>query len=58
MRCDRPRGHQLINAFSGIPSGVTFPRERLLALIINILTARQPLYRGHEPLALTDTPLL
>ncbi|AEJ38307.1 IS4 family transposase [Sulfobacillus acidophilus TPY] len=34
------------------------PGERILALVINVLTARQPLYRVHEPLALTDTPLL
>jgi hypothetical protein len=34
------------------------PGERIFALIVNLLTARQPLYRVHEPFQLTDVPLL
>nr|WP_242848319.1 DUF4277 domain-containing protein [Sulfobacillus thermosulfidooxidans] len=34
------------------------PGERIFALVLNLLTARQPLYRVHEPCQLTDVPLL
>ncbi|SMC03499.1 Transposase [Sulfobacillus thermosulfidooxidans DSM 9293] len=34
------------------------PGERIFALIVNLLTARQPLYRVHEQFQLTDVPLL
>jgi hypothetical protein len=34
------------------------PGERIQALVLNILTTRQPLYRVQEEFALTDTALL
>jgi hypothetical protein len=34
------------------------PGERILALIINLLTDREPLYQVWEAFALTDVPLL
>jgi len=34
------------------------PGERIQALVLNLRTARQPIYRVHEEFAVTDTPLL
>nr|WP_242848409.1 IS1634 family transposase [Sulfobacillus thermosulfidooxidans] len=34
------------------------PGERIFALVVNLLTARRPLYRVHEQFQLTDVPLL